>query len=935
MRVLVTGGAGFIGSHVVDRLIAHGHEPVVYDRRFSPWHDDGEIEHRLGEITDVGALADALGDCDAVVHLAAVADVSDVLEAPVIAEEVNARGTMAVLEAARRAEVERMVYASTIWVYSDCAPDVVDEDTPIATPSHLYTSTKLAGELYCKAYAELYGVDCTVLRFGIPYGPRAREAAVVPAFVNKALAGEPLTLAGDGSQFRRFVYVEDLAEGVARSLAPEAANRTYNLASDETVTIREIAEHVQSLVGNTRIEFTPARPGDFGGKEVLSVRARDELGWTAATPFAEGVRRYVSWKTDQAARAGNGRERAGAGGNGSGGNGRAARVAEPAGDAADGEPHPVPAPAGRKVLVLSADIGEGHDGPARAIAREFAEEDPGAQVSVVNGLVAMGGLLTSVMRDGSVVMFRWLPWLFDAQYHLFMRFRPTRWLSRKLLAMLGSRRMRRLVAAHDPDLIVSTYPGCTAVLGELRRSGRLEIPTVSSITDLAGLHFWAHPGIDRHVVTHPESIEEVEAIAGERSVIWGRPPTTESCLHPPSPTDARAELGLPAEGRIVLVSGGGWGIGDLEGAISEALEVPDATVVCLCGRNVKVRKHLRERFGGEPRVRLVGFTERMGEHLAAADVLVHSTAGLTVLEAIIAGTPVISYGFGVGHVKENNRALDRFGLAQVACSREQLGPALGRALEQHPAPDPRFAARRTTAELSLDAGRRAPALAPWRLSLQRAFAVGAGVIVLGFAGLGTGAGYSVLSKPLHLAPATEFQTDAPQVGVMIETPSRTMDGVAADMRSRRLHGSFAVAAPPAGSEIARLEAAGLDVVPSLAKGGALVRWIATKSRLRRAAREMGLGHRFLYVPPDRGFTAGQSLLARSAGGRAVRGQITLAPGGAIGALHPGEIIEIEVPDRVTGSLVLDELRAALRSQGLESVPVTRLSTGGSGVPAAT
>lgn len=921
MRVLVTGGAGFIGSHVVDRLAAHGHEPVVYDRRVSPWHDGDELEHRIGEITDVEALAAALEDCEAVVHLAAVADVSDVLSEPVIAEEVNARGTMAVLEAARRAEVSRMVYASTIWVYSDCEPDVVDEDTPIATPSHLYTSTKLAGELYCKAYAELYGVDCTVLRFGIPYGPRAREAAVVPAFVNKALAGEPLTLAGDGSQFRRFVYVEDLADGVARALVPEAANRTYNLASDETVTIREIAEHVQSLVGNTRIEFTPARPGDFGGKEVLSARARDELGWTAATPFAEGVRRYVAWKTDQVA--GNGRSNGG-GRSGSGGNGRSTAL-EPAGDAADGEPHPAGGQSARKVLVLSADIGEGHDGPARAIAREFAEEDPGAQVSIVNGLVAMGGLLTSVMRDGSVVMFRWLPWLFDAQYHLFMRFRPTRWLSRKMLAILGSRRMRRLVAAHDPDLIVSTYPGCTAVLGELRRSGRLEIPTVSSITDLAGLHFWAHPGIDRHVVTHPESIDEVEAIAGSRSAIWGRPPTTPSCLEPPSRADARAALGLPAEGRIVLVSGGGWGIGDLEGAIAESLRVPDATVLCLCGRNVKVRKRLRDRFGDEPRVRLVGFTERMGEHLASADVLVHSTAGLTVLESIIAGTPVISYGFGVGHVKENNRALERFGLAQVAASHEELGAALGRALEQHPDPDPRFAVRRTTAELALDAGRRAPAVAPWRLSLQRAFAVGAGVIVLGFAGLGTGAGYSVLSKPLHLAPATEFQTDAPQIGVMVEAPTATMDGVAADMRSRHLHGSFSVASPPSDGDLARLQADGLDVVPSLAKGGALVRWIATKSRLRRAARDLGLGHHFIYVPPERGFTAGQSLLARSAGGRAVRGEVTLAPGGAIGTLHPGEIVEIELPDRASGSLVLDELRAALRSQGLRSVPVTQLS----------
>ena len=129
-----------------------------------------------------------------------------------------------------------MVYASTVWVYSDVGGGTVDEDTPLRHPAHLYTATKLAGELYCRSYRELYGLEYTVLRFGIPYGPRARPAAVIPKFVEKALAGEALTVAGDGSQSRTFVYVEDLADGVARALCPEAADRTYNLAGREVVT---------------------------------------------------------------------------------------------------------------------------------------------------------------------------------------------------------------------------------------------------------------------------------------------------------------------------------------------------------------------------------------------------------------------------------------------------------------------------------------------------------------------------------------------------------------------------------------------------------------------------------------------------------------------------------------------------------------------------
>src|SRR6516164_931851 len=245
MRVLVTGGSGFIGSHVVDKLRARGHEPVIYDLRPSPWHEPGSVDTVLGSITDREALERALHSCDAVAHLAAVADVNDVH-----AERVNARGTVVVLEAARRAEVKRIVYASTIWVYSDCEEEAVDEETLLPAPSHLYTSTKLAGELYCKAYQELYGIDYTILRFGIPYGPRAREAAVIPAFVGRALRGEPLTPAGDGGQSRRFVYVEDLADGVALGLAEVASNRIYNLASNENVTIKQIAVRVQEVLGD-------------------------------------------------------------------------------------------------------------------------------------------------------------------------------------------------------------------------------------------------------------------------------------------------------------------------------------------------------------------------------------------------------------------------------------------------------------------------------------------------------------------------------------------------------------------------------------------------------------------------------------------------------------------------------------------------------------
>lgn len=296
MRVLVTGGAGFIGSHVVDKLLAHGHEVFVFDLpvtsdRVAP---SGAV-FVPGSILDLESLRVAMNGIDAVYHLAAVADVNDVFKDPYYSESINVRGTINVLEAARRSELPRVIYGSTNWVYSESDPDEVDEDTPLRAPAHLYTATKLTSEYYCNSYDKLYGLPTTILRYGIPYGPRARDAAVIPSFVARALKGEPLTIAGDGAQFRQFVYVEDLAEGNALALNPIAKHRIYNLDGAEKITIRRVAETVQKIIGNVEIQYTEGRAGDFGGKVSISRRAKEELGWEPQVSFEEGVRRYIQW----------------------------------------------------------------------------------------------------------------------------------------------------------------------------------------------------------------------------------------------------------------------------------------------------------------------------------------------------------------------------------------------------------------------------------------------------------------------------------------------------------------------------------------------------------------------------------------------------------------------------------------------------------------
>ena len=884
MRVLVTGGAGFIGSHVVDKLLDAGHEPRIFDLRRSPYHSESTVEQVIGDVTDRGALARSARGCEAIIHLAAVADVGDVVAAPARAERFNARGTLEVLEVAREAGHGRVIYGSTTWVYSDCSPERVDEETPLAAPSHLYTATKLAGELYCKSYRELYGVEYTILRFGIPYGPRARDATVIASFAAKAEEGEPLTVAGDGGQSRRFVYVGDLAEGVVAALRPEAANRTYNLAGEEEVSVLEIAAAVGRQVRDTGLIHTPARAADFGGKQVSSRRAARELDWTATTSFAEGLSRYLEWRR------------------------------------ARSRP--------RRALVLTADIGEGHDLPARAIEAGFRVETPAIEVTVVDGLRAMGKLVTLVVRDGSWLSFNWLPWLFEAQYFLLSRFPPTRWLALRLGYRLSARKLLRTVRAHDPDVVVSTYPGTTALLGELRRRGRLEIPVVSAITDLAGLRFWAHPAVDLHTVTHRESIEEVERIAGPGSARWAQPPTSSEFLRPVSKAEARQRLGLPPDGNVVVVSGGGWGIGDLEGAVRAALEVEGSTVVCLAGHSERASRRLRHRFGSSPRVRLLGFTERMSDLLAAADALVHSTAGLTVLEAQIRGCPVISYGFAVGHIRANNRAYQRFGLARVASSPAGLRVELDRALAERPAPDPSFAALPSPSRLALEAkARPAPRPVP-RILAVRVAAAAAVTFLLAWELLLTDDSYPLFAKVLETGPTTAVATSRPVVGVLIDTPTGSATRVARRLSRRGLHASFALSAAPDSKALQTLRRLGDDALPRLDAGGPF-HSLGTKGRLAEDAAALGLGKSFMYQPSS-DFTLTQYLLGRAAGGSPVRGAADSDPGEAVGALRAGEVVQINV-DRATAALnaTLHSLRHRLAAGGLHAVTLPELvDTGG-------
>jgi UDP-glucose 4-epimerase len=278
MSILVTGGSGFIGSHVVDKLIDNHLDVKVFDIR-KPHRED--VEFIQGSIVSLEELNAAMKDVEYVFHIAAFSNINKVVENPLKAVDLNIMSTVKVLEAACNSEVERVLYASSYFVDSG--------------RGHLYTTTKAASEMLCKDYYTLYRLPFTILKYGTAFGPRSRGEDVISIFVKRAVSHQPLPIHGDGNQSRNFIYVEDLAEGNVATLKDIAKNQTYNLEGMRPITVKEVAETVKKLIGDVKIEYKEERPGDFEGNIVSLEKAKRELGWEPKVDFEEGVRRYIEW----------------------------------------------------------------------------------------------------------------------------------------------------------------------------------------------------------------------------------------------------------------------------------------------------------------------------------------------------------------------------------------------------------------------------------------------------------------------------------------------------------------------------------------------------------------------------------------------------------------------------------------------------------------
>jgi UDP-N-acetylglucosamine:LPS N-acetylglucosamine transferase len=622
----------------------------------------------------------------------------------------------------------------------------------------------------------------------------------------------------------------------------------------------------------------------------------------------------------------------------------------------------------QRVLVLSADVGEGHAAAARALARQIEDSGQLAEVTVIDGLAAMGRLLQPVVEDGYRVQLRFMPWTYTVVYWLLEHVGPIRWAARRLLCLFGSRPLARRIAEHDPDVIVSTYPAVTVVLARLRRTHAIHCPTVATITDLTGLFFWAQPGIDMHLVMYGESMSPVERIAGAGSAQLVSPLISAEFTTPRCPLEARRALGLPEAGRMVVVSGGGWGVGDISGAVHELLHEGEVSaIVCLAGRNEQLRERLNEDFAEQERVHVYGFTEEMPRLLAAADVLVHSTGGVTCLEAKAAGTPVVSYGLPVGHARLNTRAMADLNLLRLANDTTELrehvrasfaevapavatdtqtpalaGPSVlagqylagdGAGVRAAAAPEepelPGLArpTETTAAELVLDAPRRVIPIPLWRLRLV-AFLTPL-ILLLGVSmwTMSTDEVSVLAAKILHEKPLALVKTEQHDVGVIVRVPSSAQALVAGKLARRGIHVSFADAGTvPSVTTISRVRALGDEVLPAIPDSGPLLRWVKARGMLRAQARALGLRHHFYFLQPRGGMTVGQLVLARTAGAKPVSGALRLSASGSLPQrpARAGEVLVVTLDGSSASVAGLERIVSALGGDGLGAEPLSWL-----------
>lgn len=304
MKALVTGGGGFIGSHLAEHLLRGGHDVRILDnfstgRRDNLVHLKGALDVVEGDIQSYERVHNAVRGCDVVFHQAALPSVPRSIQDPLTSNGCNVIGTLNVLLAARDEDVSRVVFASSSSVYG-ANPTLPKVETLATAPFSPYAVAKLAGEGYCRSFHEVYGLPTVALRYFNVFGPRqdplSQYSAVIPKFITALLDGRSPLIYGDGTQSRDFTYVDNVVQ--ANLLAAEAdgvAGETFNIACGDRFTLNELLAELSELTGSDRVaEYGPARPGDVPHSQADISKARDRLGFEPGVSFREGLSRTVA-----------------------------------------------------------------------------------------------------------------------------------------------------------------------------------------------------------------------------------------------------------------------------------------------------------------------------------------------------------------------------------------------------------------------------------------------------------------------------------------------------------------------------------------------------------------------------------------------------------------------------------------------------------------
>jgi len=310
MKAFVTGGAGFIGSHLTERLLERGDKVVVIDNLndyYNPRIKEQNISRAMrtsqmtfikGDILDMKLLQKIFEDnsFDIIVHLAARAGVRASLEQPILYEEVNCRGTLNLLEMARRHQIKRFVFASSSSVYGNTKEIPFREDARIDRPVSPYAATKAAGELYCFNYYHLFGISCTALRFFTVYGPRQRPDMAIHKFTTLIDQGKTIPFFGDGNTARDYTFYTDIIDGVVAAIDRNIKFEIINLGESRTITLSRLVSIIEENLGKKAVlNKLPIQPGDVEMTCADISKAKRLLDYKPSVTIEEGVHRFIEW----------------------------------------------------------------------------------------------------------------------------------------------------------------------------------------------------------------------------------------------------------------------------------------------------------------------------------------------------------------------------------------------------------------------------------------------------------------------------------------------------------------------------------------------------------------------------------------------------------------------------------------------------------------